>query len=878
MKYFKHLSAFLVLGLLVFGSMTAFSAIITTWNFSNPADYNVSDEDDVEIAGNQLLIDNIKEFQINDNVVGGQAIPIVDSMNDGNYVIVWESNDTVSTADTSEAFVGLKIIDSNGDEVISEIVVNDNYVGKQFVADVEVLSNDNIIVVWQSQDTTFGTDNSQALISAKIIDTAGTTVVPEFQVNDEITGIQGSPSVSELANGNIVITWSSADTVLDPSVGNDNSGGYVAAKIIDNTGATVVSEFQVNDEIENIQAGSDVRGLSNGNFVVSWYSNDLNNPFTDNSQSYVAAKLFDSAGDVVLPEFQVNDEIENGQWNMDVLQLSSGQVVISWESDDNSNPFTDNDGDYIAAKVYDENLVELVSETQINQEIEGDQRFAILAELANGDVFVTWSSLDTNHSGDDDQFYHVAGIVLDDTLNVVKDEFQVNDAIGTFQVQSYPAVSTTTGNLLVAYSNYDFTYADTDNDSIYISGKIYQPNVEEFYPDTSPFVSLGTGVAYDEALRTFTVDLDDDSEGSISLQISNNDGVNWYYYDGNSWVETVDGVLESNTITEVNDNLFEFFDTYGEGVFNWKIFLNSDGTELVIVDNVSLSENEIPVIGNGDANVSIDVPQNREAVGRFEASDPEDDDVEFSISGGADSGLFSITSDGLLSISLDGDLGETYEVIVRSTDEFDGFTEQTVDVTVVRVPPSNGSGGASTSSPFATQDNEASDGEVEGELNEFEAEDVVIPNKDKVRTTTDRGEFCVNDLEMGRTFDPTNVTRIEAVAMFVDFMCADIEEYEVELPFLDIGLMTDEELKYLRAGYGLGIIKGYPDGYFRPNKNLNYVEFSALMYRSVERDILDSNPWYADYIKVTNVVQEDRLDQEINGEELYMRLKEFYGF
>lgn len=873
MKHIKPISLFLVLGLIVVSAATVFSAVNTIWDFSDPADYNVSDEDDVEIAGNQLLIDNIKEFQINDNIVGGQAIPIVDSTNDGNYVIVWESNDTVSTADTSGAFVGLKIIDPNGDEVISEIVANDNYVGKQFVADVEVLSNDNIIVVWQSQDTTFGTDNSQALISAKIIDTDGTTVVPEFQVNDEITGIQGSPSVSELANGNIVITWSSADTVLDPSVGNDNSGGYIAAKIIDNTGTTVVSEFQVNDEIENLQGGSDVRGLSNGNFVVSWYSNDLNNPFTDNSQSYVAAKLFDSAGDVVVSEFQVNDEIENGQWNMDVLQLTNDKVVIVWESDDNNNPFTDNDGDYIAAKVYDEDLVELVSETQINQEIEGDQRFAILAELASGDLFVTWSSLDTNHPGDDDQFYHVAGIVLDDTLAVVKDEFQVNDGIAVFQVQSYPAVSTTTGNLLVAYSNYDFTYADTDNDSIYISGKIYQPNAEEFYPDTSPFVSLVSGVAYDEALRTFSINLADDSEGSVSLQISNDDGATWYYYDGADWVATVDGVAESNTVTEVNDNLFEFFETYGDGVFNWKVFLNSDGTQLVIVDSVSLSENEVPVIGNGDGNVSLDVPENRETVAQFTATDPEDDDLVFSISGGADAGLFSITAGGLLSISLDGDLGETYEVVVRSTDEFDGFTEQTVNATVVRVPPSNGSsGGADVSNPFVSDSGESDqDGEPisdESEMDTFT----------RLKTMTEKGEYCVLDFQ-NRLMDLVGgLSRLDAVKLFIDFMCVDVTDSNYIKNFTDTKELPELDRMYLNKAYELRLIQGYLDGSFRPERTLNYAELSALLYRSYEMDILESIPWYVDYIRIVEVVDENRLSENVSVSEFVEKVEAFFGF
>ncbi len=110
----------------------------------------------------------------------------------------------------------------------------------------------------------------------------------EFQVNDEIESYQASPQAIELSNGNIFVMWQSLDT---SHAGTDNSSYHIAAKVIESDGTVVTSEFQVNDEIESDQTRTQAVALSDGNIFVTWESRDTNHTGTDNSSSHIAAKV-----------------------------------------------------------------------------------------------------------------------------------------------------------------------------------------------------------------------------------------------------------------------------------------------------------------------------------------------------------------------------------------------------------------------------------------------------------------------------------------------------------------------------------------------------------------------------------------------------------
>ncbi|MBP6880838.1 discoidin domain-containing protein [Candidatus Saccharibacteria bacterium] len=72
--------------------------------------------------------------------------------------------------------------------------------------------------------------------------------------------------------------------------------------------------------------------------------------------------------------------------------------------------------------------------------------------------------------------------------------------------------------------------------------------------------------------------------GEIYYQISNNNGANWNYWNGSSWVEAEPG--EHNTASEVSANINDF--DIGTREFKWRAFLSSNGSQEVTLSNVTL--------------------------------------------------------------------------------------------------------------------------------------------------------------------------------------------------------------------------------------------------------------------------------------------------
>jgi hypothetical protein len=84
--------------------------------------------------------------------------------------------------------------------------------------------------------------------------------------------------------------------------------------------------------------------------------------------------------------------------------------------------------------------------------------------------------------------------------------------------------------------------------------------------------------------------------GSISYQLSDDDGSTWKYWAGSSW-ETA-GASNYNSASEINTRIGTFPKTNNKIL--WKAFLTSSGTQQVILDNVAIdyTENSLPVISN----------------------------------------------------------------------------------------------------------------------------------------------------------------------------------------------------------------------------------------------------------------------------------------
>lgn len=75
--------------------------------------------------------------------------------------------------------------------------------------------------------------------------------------------------------------------------------------------------------------------------------------------------------------------------------------------------------------------------------------------------------------------------------------------------------------------------------------------------------------------------------GEIYYQISNNDGTDWYYWNGTAWVTAGSG--EYNTAADINTNINDF--DIGDREFKWRAYLDSNGDQAITLTDVTLEIN-----------------------------------------------------------------------------------------------------------------------------------------------------------------------------------------------------------------------------------------------------------------------------------------------
>ena len=334
------------------------------------------------------------EFQVNTWTTDNQSRPSVASLPSGGFVVVWHSNGQ----DGSSFGVYGQRFDSNGNKVGSEFQVNTWTTSDQLYPSVASLPSGGFVVAWHSK----AQDGSGYGVYGQRFDSNGDKVGSEFQVNTWTTGSQEKPSITSVSNGGFVVAWHSE--------GQDGSGYGVYAQRFDSNGDKLGSEFQVNTWTTDSQSGPSVASLSNGWFVVVWHSRGQ-----DGSSWGVYGQRFDSNGNKVGSEFQVNTWTTDHQERPSVASLPSGGFVVAWSGAGQG----DSSGVY--GQRFDSNGNKVGSEFQVNTWTTDWQAWSSVASLPSGGFVVVWQS-----DWQDGSSTGVYGQRFDSNGNKVGSEFRVN--------------------------------------------------------------------------------------------------------------------------------------------------------------------------------------------------------------------------------------------------------------------------------------------------------------------------------------------------------------------------------------------------------------------------------------------------------------------
>ena len=321
------------------------------------------------------------EFLVNTLTDASQQAPAVTGLADGGFAIGWQDeNFGVTGGDSGDGSVRAQVFDGQGLGA-GDFLVNTSTGNAQNDPTITTLSDGRFVVAW-TDASRLGQGDIATDIRAQIYNANGTVSGVEFVVNDKISGGQITPQITALSNGRFAVTW------MDNSVNfGTPAGDVIKATIFSANGAAVTAEFQVNAIIADTQFDPQVAALANGRFVVTWTDNS-HSP-DDPSGFALRGQVFKADGSMAGAAFLVATTLSNDQQSSDMVGLRDGRFVVTWV--DRSFIGGDDQGAGIKAQLFNANGTTSGAEFLVNTTIAGNQLDPSVTELADGRFVVAWS-------------------------------------------------------------------------------------------------------------------------------------------------------------------------------------------------------------------------------------------------------------------------------------------------------------------------------------------------------------------------------------------------------------------------------------------------------------------------------------------------------
>lgn len=324
-----------------------------------------------------------EEFRVNTHTMGAQRYQKIAIARNGDFVVTWASR---GQDDPTEYGIYAQRYNAAGQPAAAEFRVNTHMQGRQTQPAIAMDGHGNFVIVW----TSHGQDGHQGGVFGQRFDASGMALGNEFQVNIYTDGNQYSPSVAMDSDGDFVVAWSCPQ---------DTRYGIFARRY-NASGEALGGEQHVNTRVDGIQRFSAVAMDDDGDFVVTWQSDNQ-----DGSSYGIYGQRYNASGVKQGAEFQVNTYTRGQQKATDVAMDSDGDFVVVWQS------LQDGDGDGIYAQRYNALGEPIGSEFLVNTRIEGSQDAPSVHMNSAGDFLIAWNSaaLDNNSGGVSARRYNSTG-------------------------------------------------------------------------------------------------------------------------------------------------------------------------------------------------------------------------------------------------------------------------------------------------------------------------------------------------------------------------------------------------------------------------------------------------------------------------------------
>lgn len=324
------------------------------------------------------------EFLVNTTTAQTQNNSAIAVLPDGRIIISWTDR-SQSGGDTSDSAIRARIFNADGSPSVAEFLVNSTVFRAQDHSRISMLADGRFVIIW-SDSSVIGNQD----VRARIFNADGTQSVPEFIVNSTATGDQFGATITLLADGRFVASWTDAQS---PS---GSSSWDVRARIFNADGTQSVPEFLVNSNTINGQSNNAITALPDGRFVASWHD------FLLNGDVAVRLRIFNADGSQSVPEISVGAMISPNQTHSVIAALADGRIVVSW-TDGSLFASGDGSGQAIKACILNGDGSLSVPTFLVNATTTGSQNESRIAVLADGRFVISWTD-DGQNAGDSSGF------------------------------------------------------------------------------------------------------------------------------------------------------------------------------------------------------------------------------------------------------------------------------------------------------------------------------------------------------------------------------------------------------------------------------------------------------------------------------------------
>ena len=236
--------------------------------------FDGSDGDGLAVRGRLFNADGTPvgdDFLINSTSAGAQYGAEATTLSDGRILVTYAS---AGTDDGTTGSLRGRVIGADGAVQGDDFVINTTSGGYKNAADVTALGGGGALAVWFSSgpkiedpeggNPTFG----PGVVRARLIGADGLPVGEDFVVNSTALDFPYAlPAATTLADGRVIVVWHSGDSA-------DGDWGTLRGRVIGADGTLIETDFVINTTPVNNQSRPTVAALADGRVLISWTSDD----------------------------------------------------------------------------------------------------------------------------------------------------------------------------------------------------------------------------------------------------------------------------------------------------------------------------------------------------------------------------------------------------------------------------------------------------------------------------------------------------------------------------------------------------------------------------------------------------------------------------